>query len=237
MFRRRGDASGEAGGGEAPFVGVGTGRGERELDAPRADADEAGELEELEPDRAAGRVGELRVREADAPERAQENIGERGEPEPELVGAHGRGRGSVGEQVALALLDPVLHLAAGAVDLLVEKAAVGLGPAQGGDDEARIGLALGPFRLADHPAPARPAVERRIAEVPEAAGGLAGRGRLRLGLREFDGDLLDEPRVAGETEHEVDPVLFAPGHQRLAGEAGIGAQQDARLRPARPDLR
>ena len=66
-------------------------------------------------------------READAPQRAEENIGERGEPEPQLVGAHGGGRGAVGEQVALAFLDPVLHLAAGAVDLLVEKAAVGLG--------------------------------------------------------------------------------------------------------------
>ena len=64
IYRRRGGASGEAGGGEAPFVGVGTGRGEGEFDAPRADADEGGELEELEPDRAARGLGELRVREA-----------------------------------------------------------------------------------------------------------------------------------------------------------------------------
>src|SRR5271155_4926356 len=148
FFRRRGGASGEAGGGEAPFVSVGTGRGEGELDAPRADADEGGELEELEPDRAARGLGELRVREADAPERADENIGERGEPEPELVGAHGCGRGSVGEQVALAFLDPVLHLAAGAVDLLIEKAGARLGLVQRGDDEARIGLAVCPSALA-----------------------------------------------------------------------------------------
>ena len=74
--RRRGYASGETGGGDAPFVGIGAGRGEGELDAPRADADEAGELEELEPDRAAGRVGELSVDEADAPDRADENIGD-----------------------------------------------------------------------------------------------------------------------------------------------------------------
>jgi hypothetical protein len=140
------------------------------------------------------------------------------------------------QEVALAFLDPVLHLAARAVDFLVEKAAVGSGFAQRGDDETRVGLALGPFRLADHPTPARPAVEGRIAEVLEAAGRLAGRGRFRLGLQPFDGDLLDEPRVAGEAEHEVDPVLFAPGHQRLAGEPGIGAQENARPGPARPDL-
>src|SRR5271156_7136722 len=82
ICRRRGDASGEAGCGQAPFVGVGTGRGEREFDAARADADEACELEKLESDRAACGPGELRVGQADAPERAKENIGERGEPEP-----------------------------------------------------------------------------------------------------------------------------------------------------------
>jgi hypothetical protein len=49
-------ASGEAVGGQAPFVGVGTSRGEDELDAARADADEAGELGKLEP---AGRLGKL----------------------------------------------------------------------------------------------------------------------------------------------------------------------------------
>src|SRR5271166_3518485 len=82
ICRRRGNASGEAGGGQTPFVGVETGRGEGERDATRADADETCELEELEPDRAAGRFGELRVHKADAPERAKENVGERGQPEP-----------------------------------------------------------------------------------------------------------------------------------------------------------
>ena len=83
-----------------------------------------GELEQLQPDRAAGRVGELGVGEADAAERAEQDVGEGGEPEPQLVGAHGGGRGAVGEQVALAFLDAVLHLAARAVELLVEEAAV-----------------------------------------------------------------------------------------------------------------
>ena len=68
-------------------------------------------------------------------------------------------------------------------------------------------------------------------------GGLAGRDRFRLGLQKFDGDLGDEAWVARESEHEVDPVLFAPRHQRLAAEAGIGAQENARPRPARPDVR
>ena len=74
----------------------------------------------FEPDGAAGGIGELRVRQPDAAQRAEQHIGHRGEPQAKLVGAHGGGRGAVGEQIELALLDAVLHLAARAVDLLVE---------------------------------------------------------------------------------------------------------------------
>ena len=112
--------------------------------------------------------------EADAAQRAQQHIGHRGEPQAQLVGAHGGGRGAVGEQVELALLDAVLHLAAGAVDLLVEVRASQLGSAERGDDEARIGLALRPLGLADDAAPAAPALARRPQEVLEAARRLAG---------------------------------------------------------------
>jgi hypothetical protein len=74
---RRGYASGgwaEACCGEAPFVSVGLGRGERELDAPCTDANKTGELEELEADRAAGGLSELGVGEADAPEGADLDV-------------------------------------------------------------------------------------------------------------------------------------------------------------------
>ena len=53
---------------------------------------------------------------------AHQHIGHRGEPQAELIGAHGFGRGAVGEKVELTLLDPVLHLAARAVDFLIEVA-------------------------------------------------------------------------------------------------------------------
>jgi hypothetical protein len=74
----------------------------------------------LETDGGAVGFGELRGLEGDAAQGAQENIGEGGEPQPQLIGAHGRRRGAIGEQVGLAFLDPVLHVAAGAIDLLVE---------------------------------------------------------------------------------------------------------------------
>ena len=53
---------------------------------------------------------------------------------------------------------------------------------------------------------------------------------------EFGLDLGVEARVLRQAEQEVDAVVLAPRHQRLAGKARIGAQQDAHLRPAPADL-
>ena len=156
---------GEQGVGEAPFVAPRIGRGHGQLDAPHADPDLGADLEQLEADGAAGGLGELGVAEADAAQGAEQHIGHRGEPQAELVGAHGGGRRAVGEEVALALLDAVFHLAASAVDLFVEVAGAGLGGFERGDDEAGVFLAGGVLGLGDDPAPAAPAVERRPHEV------------------------------------------------------------------------
>ena len=234
-------SSGGRGGGQA---GLGKGelglvrmrRGHGERDPADRDADQGADLEEREAQRAACGLGELGVGEADAPQRAEQAISHGGEPEPQLVGAHGGGRGAASEEIELALLDAVLHLAAGAVDALVEAAGVDLGGTQRGDDEAWVGRATGPFGLADDAPPARPAVEGGPAEVAKAACRPAGAGGLLLRPGEVDGEFLDEARIAGEAEDEVDPVCLAPGHQRLAGEAAVGAQQDPNPGPAGADL-
>ena len=85
-------------------------------------------LRSLSPDRAAGGFGGLPYgRNRRAGPRGGDRR-ERGKPEPELVGVGMVAVGAVGEQVALAFLDAVLHVAAGAVEkLLVEQATVGLG--------------------------------------------------------------------------------------------------------------
>ena len=48
-------------------------------------------------------------------------------------------------------------------------------------------------------------------------------------------DVLDEAGVAREAEQVVNAVLLAPGHQRLAGETAVAAQDDAHPRPAGTD--
>ena len=100
-------------------------------------------------------------------------------------------------------------------------------------DKSRIGLALGPFRLAVSPSRRDQLSSVALAEVLEAAGGLAGRGSLyELGLKEFDGDLLDEPRVARQADTRSPPgSLRTRPSVASSGEPEIGAQKDARPGP------
>src|SRR3954453_16774454 len=163
-------------------------------------------------------------------------LGKRGEPQAQLIGPHGGGRGAVCEQVQLAFLDTVFHLAAGAVDPLVQPSGVDLDRGQRGDDEARISLALSPFSLADDAANAAPTVQGGPSEVPEAASRFAG--SLRHGPRgaHLSLDLCSQARIARQAENVIHAVGFAPPHQRLATEAAVGAQQNAHPRPTRTDL-
>src|SRR6185436_19931406 len=102
-----------------------------------------------------------------------EHITHRGKPQPQLVGSHGRGRGAVCKQIYLALLDAVLHLAARAVDVFIERAGIAVSRRQRGDDEARVSLALRPLRLGDDTALPAPALARRPDQLLEAARRLA----------------------------------------------------------------
>src|SRR4051794_6103184 len=201
------------------------------LDPPHRDADQRTDLEQLQPDRPAGRFGELRVREPDPAQGTKQHVSHRREPQPELVGSHGPARGPVSEQVGLALLYAVPHVAAGAIDLLVEMARSGLLRLERGDHEARVAFALRPLGLRDHPAPARPRVQRRPEEVLEAPRRPAARLRRGSGLRQLGRDPGLEALVARQAEHVIDPVLLAPCHQRLTSEAGVGAQKNAHARP------
>src|SRR5437016_10682542 len=128
-----------------------------------------------------------------------------------------------GIEIELALLDPVLHLAAGAVELLVEVFGLAFGARQRGDDEAGIGLAVGELGLANDPAPAAPAAtHRRPHEALEGARRLAGPPALRLGPRELACHLGNQAVVLLQAEQEVHAIGLAPGHQLLPREPAVG---------------
>src|SRR5271170_943948 len=128
---------------------VGAARCHGELDAPHADRHQGADLEELSPYGTASGVGQAGCLQSETTDALHENISHRGEPQPQLVSANGCRRGAIGEEIELALLDAVLHLAAGAIDRLIELLTVAVLLCERGDDEARIGLALRPFGLGD----------------------------------------------------------------------------------------
>jgi hypothetical protein len=82
-----------------------------------------------------------------------------------------------------------------------------------------------------------PAIQRRPLELLEAAGRLSARLRRASGRGELALDHRGEALIVRQAEQIIDLVGFAPGHQGLAGAAGIGAQQDANLGPDGADLR
>ena len=124
------------------------------------------------------------------------------------------------------------------MELLVEGSGLDALSAERGDDEAGIGAAgRHPLGLGDDPALMAPALERGPGEVGEAPCRLAAPTGVALGSCEVGTDMLDQARIPCEPEDIVDPVRLAPGHQPLAGEAGVCAQHDRHLRPALADAR
>ncbi len=119
---------------------------------------------------------------------------------PQVAWANWVWAGPIGEQVELALLDAIFHLAACAIHRLVEMPRADLGAFQRGDDEARIGVPTGPLGLADHPPGAAPAFQRAPGEVAKTARWFGGGRAFRRGFGEFGLDLLDQAIVARQTE-------------------------------------
>ena len=120
-------------------------------------------LEQREADGVRRRLGQLRRRQRHAAHPLDQSVGQAAEQQAVLVGVEVARRGPVGEQAELLVLDPVLHLAALAVQPL------GVVPdVQVCDHEARVRPQVGVLRLGDQPPLARLA-PGRVAELVEKA--------------------------------------------------------------------
>lgn len=85
--------------------------------------------------------------------------------------------------------------------------------------------------LAHDTALAAPTIRGTIAKVAKPPLGLAA-GRTGLSRRgHLGGDLRLETIILGQAEQVIDPMGFAPAHQRIAGKARVGPQHDAALGP------
>jgi hypothetical protein len=170
--------------GELELVLVRASRGDGEVDAADAGAHLRPELQQLEANGRDGGIGELAVAQTDAAQGIDENIGHGRERHAQLIGLHGSRRGAVpgsspGTSQLELLANAVLGLAAGAVEILIERTRV-IGDASAlerGDDEARIGAVRCVLGLADNAPGAAPAVDRAIPEVAEHPRRLARGGR------------------------------------------------------------
>src|SRR5207249_6431177 len=68
---------------------VGTAGSHSDLDSSHAGGDDGADLEKSQADGAAGSLGEAGMAQPDAAQGTEQDIGHRGQPQAELVGAHG----------------------------------------------------------------------------------------------------------------------------------------------------
>lgn len=187
------------------------------------------DLQQLKPDRAAGGLGKPGVGETEATQGADQHIGKRGKPEPQLIGAHGVGAGAVSVKVELAFLDAGLHVAARAVEILVKRPCRPALRLEGGHDKARIRTQCRPLGLGHDPPAAGPAVFRRPHEVAKDAGGLTTCLGRPAGFRQGWGDLRFQPLVAGDPE-DADGRTWSVQQPQASGKE---AQHEALCRTGR----
>ena len=130
--------------------------------------------------------------------------------EPDLVGHRAPARGPVGGELGFVELDPVLGLASGTVQALVDDTRAGAG--QVGDDKADVEPQAGRLDASHHPPLARPAFGpvRRLGEIPhDLAIFHRPVGAHRIGdILNFGGE---RPR-AGQPEEVAEAVLLAEVH-------------------------
>ena len=169
-----------------------------------------------------------------------QNKGEGRQLEAECVGVKQGGRETIREHVPLVLLHAVLGIPAGTVEFLVE----GLGrmgrSRERSHDKARVGLAAARSRqnlgLGNNPPAAAPALQRPPPERAEPTRRCPGLHAANPRAPKRLGNPLLQPAVAGQADDSVNPCSLGPRKNRLAAETGIGAQDDAHIRPVLPDL-
>ena len=113
---------------------------QRQAQPPDTDPNLPPNLQQFEADRLALRLRPRGPLQSDTPQRVQQVIGHRGEPQPQLIALDEVRRGPIGKQLQLLFLDPILRLPSRAIQLLVQLLG---GPplrSQRGDDKAAAGV-------------------------------------------------------------------------------------------------
>ncbi|AGA25936.1 hypothetical protein Sinac_1557 [Singulisphaera acidiphila DSM 18658] len=137
----------------------------------------------------------------------------------------------------LLLLDPVLHLTATAVVLLVQRRRRSFLDRERRDHEPRVGPLAQMLGLGHHPTFSAPGLLRLITQLGEDPGRLFRRLELLACLGQFRRDRRRQPGVLGQADQVIHAVVLTPAKDLLAAEPAVGADQDLHLRPRLADLR
>jgi hypothetical protein len=210
------------------------------------------ELQQLEANSRNGGIGKLAVAQTDAAQYIDENIGHGRERHAQLIGPHGGRRGAISGSspgtLQLALLaDSVLGLAAGAVELLVERARIVAMRLRLREVTMKRGLApscvcsAAAFARAGLPITRRVRLQRSNCRscstgsrgTPAPAG---PRRHIDASPRQADRQRCLQAAIARQAKHVVDAVRLAPSHQPVVAEAAVGAQDNAHARPFLAEL-
>lgn len=157
----------------------------------------------------------------------EQHIGHRAEHQPELVGPPVAATGSIRVQVELLFFDPVLHVAARAVDIIVKLLCVCV---ERGDDEARVRAHGRMLRLDDNPAFAIPC-GGCILELAKEPLFFTGLFEERFGLGHKVCAEGFEPGVFCKPYDVVHIIVIAPAQHFPAAEAAVAPEDDLHLRP------
>lgn len=99
---------------------VRAGAAHQDADAACIADDHRADLQQLEPYSIRARLGQCSVLQCSAPQPLEQGVGQARQQLPELVRPPTMAGGATGKQVLLLVLDPVLHIAPGTVDLVVQ---------------------------------------------------------------------------------------------------------------------
>ena len=218
-------------------VFVRAGIGQEELDASHGIDDFGAELQKFQADGIGDGLGQGRLFQGDAADTVDEDIGESGEEQAELVGFVGVRAHAIGEQIELAVLDAVFHVAAWAIGVFVEFPGRDLVAIQGGDEEAAaLFVSELVFDLGDDaPGPGPGSGFGDVVEIAVGADRLAGFDHGHGGLAADPLCFLEQDIVASQAEDVIHGISLAPAHQVLAreGDAGVGDHSRVRSRTRR----
>ena len=187
------------------------------------------DLEQRQADGLRRRLRQLGRRQGHPPHPLQQGVREAAEQQAELVGVEVAGRGAVGEQAQLLVLDPVLHLPALAVHGVVKTLRV-VRHVEVGDHEAGVGAEVAVLGLDHHPTLAGPGSGRVLEVVEQPQLAAVEPVQRRRGPHDRRGQP-GQDAVGRQPKDVADVPGLAPAHDAPAAEAAVAPEDDLHVRP------